>query len=225
MKKYLFILVGLALSVFASAQNTESRDITPFDKVKVIGEIKVYLQHDSVEHISVKTYDMPTSDIHTEVKGKTLEVALKANIYKSVKADIYVYYRELRDISLSAAASVSLNDTLTGDKVVINANTSSEFDGGLNVETADIVVGQGSTVRIRGAVKNYEAKVNTGGILSALDLVSDSTFVTVSTGAIAKVNASQLIDAKVRTGGSLTYTGNPKQKKINTLMGATIVEQ
>ena len=86
-------------------------------------------------------------------------------------------------------------------------------------------MGQGSTVRVRGAVKNYEAKVNTGGVLSALDLVSDSTFVTVSTGAIAKVNASRLIDAKVRTGGSLTYTGNPKQKSINTLMGATIVEQ
>lgn len=213
------------VSISGFAQQTAVYTLNEFDKLRVWGEFKVFLVKGDSLSAKVETQGIPASDIAINVIGKTLEVKLKGKLYDRVSASVYITYNELRDISVSAAASVSFQDTLKAEKVSINVNTSSEFDGALIAQTADITVGQGSTVRLRGSVSSYEVKVNTGGILSAIDLISPQTYVKVNTGATAKVYASTLIDANVSTGGSLTYTGNPEQKKIKTLVGATIIEQ
>ncbi|HPD95651.1 MAG TPA: head GIN domain-containing protein [Tenuifilaceae bacterium] len=224
-KFFFSLIVGVVLSSAVYAQNTDERTLTPFDELKVYGEVKVYLEKGEAEHAKVITEDIPVKDIITEIDGKTLIVKLKSNIYKNVRAEVYVTYRELREVSTSAAASISLNSTLNADKITLDINTSSEFVGEISANTGTFTVGQGATLRLNGNVKNYEAKVNTGGILSALDCKSDSTFVTVSSGGIAKVFASKLLDAKVRTGGSLTITGKPEQKKVKTFLGANVIEQ
>lgn len=213
------------VSISGFAQQTAVYTLNEIDKLRVWGEFKVFLVKGDSLSAKVETQGIPASDIAINVIGKTLEVKLKGKLYDRVSASVYITYNELRDISVSAAASVSFQDTLKAEKVSINVNTSSEFDGSLIAQTADITVGQGSTVRLRGSVSSYEVKVNTGGILSAIDLISPQTYVKVNTGATAKVYASKLIDANVSTGGSLTYTGNPEQKKIKTLVGATIIEQ
>ncbi len=224
--KRLISLLGLTvLTLTTFAQQTAEYSLNEFDKLRVWGEIKVFLTRGDELKASVQTQGIAASDIVVEVKGKTLEVRLKGKIYDRVSASVYVTYKELRDISISAASSVSLQDTLKADKVTLQVNTSSEFDGAINAETADITVGQGSTVRVRGKVNSYEAVVNTGGILSAIDLISPKTFIRVSSGATARVFASKTLEANVRTGGSLTYTGSPEQKNIKTLIGANIIEQ
>lgn len=224
--KRLISLLGLTvLTLTTFAQQSAEYSLNEFDKLRVWGEIKVFLTKGDELRATVQTQGIPASDIAVDVKGKTLEVRLKGKIYDRVSASVYVTYKELRDISISAASSVSLQDTLKADKVTLQVNTSSEFDGAINAETADISVGQGSTVRVRGKVNSYEAVVNTGGILSAIDLISPKTFIKVSSGASARVFASKVLEANVRTGGSLTYTGNPEQKNIKTLIGANIIEQ
>lgn len=225
MKRVISVLCLALVSISGFAQQTAVYTLNEIDKLRVWGEFKVFLVKGDSLSAKVETQGIPASDIAINVIGKTLEVKLKGKLYDRVSASVYITYNELRDISVSAAASVSFQDTLKAEKVSINVNTSSEFDGSLIAQTADITVGQGSTVRLRGSVSSYEVKVNTGGILSAIDLISPQTYVKVNTGATAKVYASKLIDANVSTGGSLTYTGNPEQKKIKTLVGATIIEQ
>lgn len=225
MKRVISVLCLALVSISGFAQQTAVYTLNEFDKLRVWGEFKVFLVKGDSLSAKVETQGIPASDIAINVIGKTLEVKLKGKLYDRVSASVYITYNELRDISVSAAASVSFQDTLKAEKVSINVNTSSEFDGALIAQTADITVGQGSTVRLRGSVSSYKAKVNTGGILSAIDLISPQTYVKVNTGATAKVYASKLIDVNVSTRGSLTYTGNPEQKKIKTLVGATIIEQ
>jgi len=224
--KKIIVALGISLvSVIGYAQQTAVYSLNDFDKLRVWGEFKVFLVKGDSLSAKVETQGIPASDISVKVSANTLELMLKGKLYDRVIANVYITYKELSSIAVSAAASVSLQDTLRATNVSIKVNTSSELDGVLVAETADLTVGQGSTVRLRGKVNSYEASVNTGGILSAIDLISTKTFVKVSTGASAKVHASELIDANVRTGGSLTYTGNPEQKKIKTLVGATIIEQ
>lgn len=225
MRKRLITIVGILLSGLVLAQNTDVREITPFDKIKVSGEVKVYVEKGDRESVTVKTNEIPTSDIISEIKNKTLEIRLKNNLYKNVKAEVYVTYRELRDIHVSGAAYVSVNDTLMVDKLTLTVKTSSEFDGTLMANTADLRVTQASTARLRGKVNNYEAQASTGGILAALELQSDSTFVKVSSGATAKVYASELLDAKIQTGGSLVHTGGAKQKNVKSFLGSKVYEQ
>ena len=225
MKRAIFTICIVLVSFGGFAQQSASYTVNDFDKLKVWGEFKVFLTKGDTLTARVQTQGIPSSDIVIETNNKTLEVKLKGKLYDKVSATVFITYKELREISVSAAAIVSLQDTLKADKLTLTVNTSSEFDGGLVAETADISVGQGATVRLRGKVNSYEANVNTGGILSAIDLISPKTYVKVSSGANAKVYASKLLEANVRTGGNLTYTGSPEQKNIKTFIGASIIEQ
>ncbi|MEY1639954.1 head GIN domain-containing protein [Tenuifilum osseticum] len=225
MKKIFLALSVLLVSAIGYAQQTAVYSLKEFNKLRVWGEFKVFLVKGDSLNAKVETQGIPASDIALDVNGNTLEVKLKGKLYDRVNATVYLTYRELREISVSAAAAVSLQDTLKATNISININTSSEFDGAVLAETADLTVGQGSILRIRGSVSSYEAKVNTGGVLTAIDLIALKTYVKVNTGASAKVYASKVLEANVSTGGSLTYTGSPEQKKIKTLVGATIIEQ
>lgn len=225
MKRLLTITFGILLSGLAVAQNVEQRELPFFDKIRVSGEIKVFIEKGDKEMATIKANEILVSDIILEVVGKTLEIKLKKDSKKQAKAEVFVKYRELRDVSVAAAAYVSMNDTLKVDKLVLNVITTSEFDSDIIANTIDVKVGQGSSVRLRGTVQNYEATVNTKGILSALELKADSAFVTVGTGAIAKIYAKEFIEANVRPVGNLTYSGEPKQKNIKTSIGSTVREE
>ena len=122
-----------------------SYSLKEFDKLRVWGEFKVFLVKGDSLNAKVETQGIPASDIALDVNGNTLEVKLKGKLYDRVSATVYITYRELREISVSAAAAVSLQDTLKVTNISININTSSEFDGAVLAETADLTVGQGST--------------------------------------------------------------------------------
>lgn len=220
----LTVVLVLISAIALFAQSDREEKLTPFDKVKIVGDVKVYLEKGVEESIKVTTEGISASEVITEVREKTLVIKLLKGFCSNVKVNVWVTYRELRTVKTSAAACVSLNGVWKVDKAVLNINTSSEFVGSIDANTADIKVGQGANLRIDGKVKNYEAVISSGATFSALELKSDSTFVKVRSGAVAKVFASKLIDAKVHTGGSLTYNGNPEQKSISTLLGATVKE-
>lgn len=225
MKRSLLISGLLLTCSLVFAQNSAEYKLDDFTKLRAWGEFKIYLVKGDEPKARVETKGIPASDILVNVKGNTLEILLKGKIYESVNADIYVTYNQINKIALSAASSVSIQDTLKAEILTIDVNTSSELDGAIHAESAEFTVGQGSTLRLRGDVKSFEASVNTGGVVSALDLTSNKAYVNVSTGGIAKVKATKELNAKVNTGGSLTYTGNPELKNIKTFIGANVVEQ
>lgn len=225
MKQLSLTIAGVLLAVIVTAQNADQRELPFFNKVKVSGEIKVFLEKGDREMATVNVSEILASDVILEVADSTLEIKLKKNSQKKAKAEVYVKYTDLKGISVAAAAYVSLNDTLKVDNLQLSVITNSEFDSDIIANTIDVKVGQGSSVRVRGTVRSYNAKLSTKGILSALELKSDSTNVSVGSGAMAKVYARELIDASVGIAGSLVYTGEPKQKNIKTSIGSSVTEE
>ena len=98
-------------------------------------------------------------------------------------------------------------------------------DADINLRTLDIMATKGASIRLRGKTGSYEATISTGANLSALDVAADSAFVNVSTKSIAKVSAKKLLDAKVKSGSTLTVEGSPEKKNIKAGIGTTILEQ
>jgi hypothetical protein len=216
-------LAMIATSLFA--QQTVERNLPHFDKIRVTNQVNVYLTQGEVPSARIVASGIALSDIITEVNGKTLEVTLKRGVYKDISVEVYLTYNELRDIHARASGRLSFQSVLTGDKVIMNANTNGEINVDVDLKTCDISAGQGGTIRIGGKLGSYEARITTAGILSANDLAADSAFVTVHSKGIAKVSAKELLEANVRTGGSLTLSGTPDKKNIKSSLGATIIEQ
>ncbi len=218
------LIISMASTIMVFAQKSEERNLKPFDKVRVNSEVKVFLSKGDKEQARVVASGIELTDVITRIDGKTLNIELSRGVFYGINVDLFVTYRELRDIYVTGSGSVSVEDTITGDKVVLVATTNGQIQADLDLRTADIEVGQGSTIRLKGKIGSYEAKISAKGILSALDLQADSTFVKVASASTAKVFARELLDANVRTGGTLTYAGSPRNKKIKTGIATTVNE-
>ena len=77
MKRLLTITFGILLTGLTVAQNVEQRELPFFDKIKVSGQIKVFIEKGDKELATIKANEILTSDIIVEVVGKTLEIKLK----------------------------------------------------------------------------------------------------------------------------------------------------
>lgn len=224
MKRLLTFCTAIILGISLYAQSTEERKLQPFDKLDVAGDVKVYLTKGTDEIAKVVASGIELSDIITTVNGKTLRIELSRGVHKDASVEIWVTYKEMRDVTVSSSGRLSLQNALDGDKVVLNANTNGVIDAELNLTTVDITVNNGGTIRLNGKTGSIDAKVSTKGILSALELKSDSTYVQVGSAGTAKVFAINLLDANVKLGATLTYSGNPKQKSIKSGIGSTVNE-
>jgi len=203
-------------------QISEERNLSSFDKLKVSSEVKVFLSKGFEEKIKIVATGLELSDIETTISAKTLLIELSRGLHIDASVELYLTYKEIREITVGASGKVSVQNQLTGDKIVLNANTNGELTAELNLKTVDIRVGQGGLIRISGKTGSIDAKVSTGGIFSALDIQSDSTYVNINSAGMAKVNALFLLDAKVRSGGTLTYNGSPKVCNIKTGIGTSV---
>lgn len=224
MKRLLAFCAAILFGASVYAQSNEERMLQPFDKLDVAGDVKVFLTKGAEEKAKVVASGIELSDVIVTVNGKTLRIELSRGIHKDANVEVWVTYKEMRDISVSSSGRLSLQNALEGDKVVLNANTNGVIDAELKLTTVDVTVNNGGTIRLNGKTGSVDAKVSTKGILSALELKSDSTYVQVGTAGTAKVFAANLLDANVKLGATLTYSGSPKQKSIKSGIGTTVNE-
>jgi hypothetical protein len=221
----IFTLIIFSALLEVSAQKIQERELSHFDKLKITNEIRVYLTQGETESARIEVSGIELDDVLTTITAKTLEISLRRGVYKDISVEVYLTYRELRDIFVSSSGRASVQSILSGDKVVINAHTGAQIDAQLNMKTMDLIATKGASVRLKGKLSSYEATISSGANLSALELVADSAFVIANTKSIAKVAANKLLDAKVRSGSTLTIEGTPAKKNIKTGIGATILEQ
>ncbi|RPH32704.1 MAG: DUF2807 domain-containing protein [Bacteroidales bacterium] len=223
MRKIAILLSLFFATCFAvNAQTTEERALNPFDKLIIDSDVKVFLTKGNEEKVKIIVSGIELSEVETTVKGKTLQIQLSRGVHMDISAELYITYKEIRDISVNASGRLSVQGPLVGDKVVLVANTNAQIDTELDLKTVDVKVGQGASIRISGKVGSIDAKVSTRGILSALDVQSDSTYIQVGSAGTAKITGIYLLDAKVGIGGTLTYSGAPKVKNIKSGLGATV---
>ena len=64
--------------------------------------------------------------------------------------------------------------------------------------------------------------MNTGGVFKGKDCVTEQTKVTVSAGGSANVNATEIVKASVKAGGSIMIYGNPKLADTKKVFGGSI---
>ncbi|MBN1988707.1 MAG: DUF2807 domain-containing protein [Bacteroidales bacterium] len=221
--KRLFAVIVVALLGFAAySQQAVERDLIPYDKIVARNGVKVYLVKGAELKAKVVTTGVTHSEVTTYVDGKTLEVNIKRALFNDEMVEVFVTYDTIRNISVYTQARVSAQDTLVGDKITFDLTSGGEFDGTVKLNTIDVSASKGATVRLKGTTKTIDASISLSGVLAALDLSAESAFVKVSTKGSAKVGASKLIKANVKSGANLTYTGNPEQVDIKTGIGVSV---
>jgi hypothetical protein len=83
----------------------------------------------------------------------------------------------------------------------------------------------GGIIYLSGVTENQNIEATTGGIYEGYNLKCKQVIVMAASGARTEVNASEILDAKVRFGGTIYYRGNPEVLKTKKIIGGVIKDK
>lgn len=221
MKKFISWLVALLILVTVNLELLAQQALVPFDKIQLTGNISALLVEGEHGGISIQN-----NKEHLEygVEGQTLKIESKNLIkYKKMPTiKIIITYNKLRAIKARAGAAVFSDNII--EAAALNLRFSSGASGELTIDTEALEVGvsEGSHLTLGGTADFQEAKSVTGGSLVAYQLDSKEAIIKTNTGGTAKLMVLESITASAKTGGSISYKGNPKKEKINNGLSGSI---
>lgn len=220
--KNLFFIAALFFAINLNAQVT--KNLGDFDTVRVFDKLNVKLIEASENKIIISGKD----EDKVEVINKNGELKIRMSITKAFSGDeisIKLYFKRIESISASEGSYISSDFTFKQTVMELNAKEGAEIRVDLDVEKANVKANSGGIIDLRGLATNQDIDITSGGIVKAEELRTSQTQISVSAGGKAEINASTLVNAKVKAGGSVFIYGKPKQINQETVMGGTITEK
>lgn len=219
MKK--LVLLVLLTSSFCFSQ--VSKELGDFDTVKVFDRISVELIPSKENKIEIKG----TRAEEVEILNKNGDLIVRMPLRKLLEGEeitAKLYFKSIQNIDASEGSYVIGDEPLEQDFIKVNAKEGAEVRLKIAVSKADLRAVTGGILKITGSATNQDVTVGTGGVVRANEVETDQTKVTITTGGEADVRATDLVDAKVRAGGTITVYGKPKQINKKITLGGSIDE-
>ena len=223
MKKIGIFFTVLLIAVQSYGQQREKRDVGSFDEVQVSQAIDLYLKKGTKESVEVEARGVDYDEVLTEVRGSRLKVHLSGNRYRNISVKVYVTYVELEGISASSASTVYGDGVIKASRLTIDVSSAADVE--VSVDVSDIITISASSsgdVEVAGKAKYLEVEVSSAGGVDAYDLEAENVRVRASSGAGAKVNAKNEIDAHASSGASIRYIGSPAKSRTDSSSGGSV---
>jgi hypothetical protein len=221
MKKIIVAFV-LLVSTIGFSQEKIERELGSFDEIKVFNALNVTLKKASKASIEI------TGEKAGEVVIKNVNGRLKLSMrfpetFNSQDAEIKIFYvDDISVIDVNEGAYVGSENTLKQSHIELKVQEGAIVDLDLDVKYLDSKSITGGTIIVSGKAESQTVEATTGGTYKAYDLESKQSTIVASSGALARVTVSELLDAKVKFGGTIYYKGNPKEVKSKKIIGGSI---
>lgn len=220
MKKF-----GIILMVFITQLGNAQVDkkLGDFNEVSVFDQLEVVLVEDSENKILI-TGDR-ASEVEVINKNDVLKLRMPfPKLLSGNNCKIALHYNNLLTINASEGAKVSSAAQLKTTMMTLTTKEGAEIS--LELETQNLVLKAvtGGKIYLSGSTNNLDCSIATGGIVEAAELTSQKATVSVSAGGSATIFATNLVDAKIKAGGSIFIHGKPKQINKQTFLGGKIEE-
>ena len=214
-------LALLFASISISAQQKNVGDfvkVTAFDQIDVMlipsDENRVILRGKAADEV--------------ELINKNGELKIRMPITQMFEGDdisATVYYTKLNAVEANEGSRIASESTVEASDFEIITKEGSVVELHLDVAALHLKTSDGSKVYLEGKATNQDVLINSGSIYKAQNLQTTQTTITANAGAEGFVNASDLVDAKVRAGGKVSIYGRPKQINKKIIAGGKIYEK
>jgi hypothetical protein len=220
--KKLVIIAFVLLSQLTNAQ--VSRNLGDFDEVKVFDKINLKLISSS-ENKVVITGDR-ADEVETVNKNGELKIRMPfPQLLSGNNIVVKLYFKDIESISASEGSYVSSESQFKQTILNLNSKSGAEINIDIDVDKVNVKANAGGIIELSGKATNQDVVITSGGILKAKDLHTTQTSISVSAGGNAEIQATTLVDAKVKAGGSVYIYGKPKQINKEVFIGGTIMEK
>jgi len=215
------VLLILSFSALFNAQAQLEKKLGEFHELKVYDLIEVQLVKSDENRIVLTGKN--TQDVVIVNKNGVLKIRM--NIEKSFdgnKTNATLYYTNIDVIDANEGASIYSDDLIKQFDFKLNAQEGGSIKVNLETTYLDAKSVTGGIIETQGTVKKQNITMNTGGIYKGEHLKTEETKVAIVAAGEAYVNASKLVDIKIRVGGDVYIYGNPEKVNESKAIGGRI---
>lgn len=219
--KRLIILVTILLSAVVNAQNPIEKSIGEFTELKVYDLIEVELVKSNEYKVIITGNN--NEDVLINNKNGTLKIKMNINkLFDGNKTKVVLYYKTVDIIDANEGAKVYSKDAIKQYEIDLRAQEGGRIEVSVNVEYINIKAVTGGVIRTSGDSQSQKVALLTGGIYNGESLETKKTEVSINAAGEAHVNASKIVDVKIRAGGDVFIYGNPETVNESTILGGRI---
>ena len=162
------------------------------------------------------------SHVLTDLSGGTLRIHMSGGNYRNTDVNVYVTYKELSGVTATSASGVFSRSVIRSDDFEISVSSAANVELDLDVESLEVSVSSSGDVELSGRARRMQASVSSAGDINAYDLDCETVEVRSSSAGSAKVSASEEIEARATSGGSIRYRGNPARSNTDSSSGGSV---
>lgn len=221
MKKTLFfILVCSLISISGFSQITKKLDF--FNKVSSFDKITIFLIPSTENKVEVSGFNADKVDLILENNELKIKLPKELGIQGN---DILakVYFVNLQGVEAAGGSNIGASQAIQTANFEIICTENSMVKLEVKARKITARLSQGSTLDLLGNTDNLDVTASNNSKVNTKKCQVQEAIVNANAGAEVSVNASQLVDAKVRAGGTITIYGKPKQVLQKTILGGEIV--
>ncbi len=224
MKKIFYFTVALIIIVLSSCSFPGmvsvrpegayiSKDINPesFESISVSSGFELLLTQDSVQSMSVETYENIFKHLEIVIVDNTLMISPKegVNFFGDTKVKIHIKTPVLKELSLSGGSRAELVNEWEGENIDVSLSGGSRIFGQTNVKFLEMDLSGGSRSELRGVV-DYISIGSSGGSKSRhLDMQARKCNASISGGGSLEISVSDSLEVDCSGGSRVHYKGSP----------------
>ncbi|PWJ44500.1 head GIN domain-containing protein [Sediminitomix flava] len=217
--KTVFVLALSFLSASLFAQDIK-KDLPNFSALKVSGAFDVILKQGNKTAVEVQLKgSTKAEDIEIEVEGESLKIRPNPKVRSwynsSPSATIYVYFKNLENISSSGSSDVTSRDVVKADELKIASSGSSDIKLPIEVNELDLSASGSTDIYLSGNVKN-DAEMSLSGScdVGTYDLILNNLEINMSGSCDAKLTINGELEARISGSGDISYKGEPTTQSV-----------
>ena len=211
---------------------TQTFDLAPFDEIASETVIDVEVVQGDTQKVVAEGNENMMNFIELKVINNKLHVNLIDGSYNHFELKVYVTIPTLREVELESTGNVYLSEftNLKSLNLYLSSTGNINFEGvsqienklnvrssstgnifiNMNCDEVEVQATSTGNVTIKGNCNTQHVNLNGTGNYNAFDLFSKECTVTTEGTGDARVNVSEILNATIRSVGSIYYKGDPK---------------
>lgn len=219
MKK--IILALLCVSSLLNAQTPIEKSLGDFKELKVFDLLEVKLVKSNKNKISITGKN--ANNVVLVNKNGTLKIRMNLEeSFDGSKTFATLYFTNIEIIDANEGAYIYSEDVIKQFDLNLKAQEGGFIKLKLDTSILDVKSVTGGNIEAKGSSKKQKVSLNTGGIYHGEHVKTEQTEVSILAAGEAFVNASKLVDIKIRIGGDVYIYGKPKTVNENKAIGGRI---
>lgn len=193
---------------------TESRDVSGFNKIELNGAGQLIITQGSTETLEIQAEDNILPELTSEVEGDTLVLGYKDQTWRrSILPTEKIVYTltviDLTKFTFNGAGDLEM-DSLETSSLELNINGAGNIKiKELLAEELSVTISGTGSINIAGEVESQDITIEGAGNYQSEDLQSQTAFIQVNGLGNSKLWVLESLDITINGSGSVDYYGAP----------------